>query len=60
MPLGVRCDPQLPNKMMQREHGDEATGALPATFLNEKLWGIREGGHHPASPTDGAFHVRAQ
>ena len=37
MPLRVRCDPQLPNKMMQREHRDEATGVLPATFLNEAI-----------------------
>jgi hypothetical protein len=37
MPLRVRCDPQLPNRMMQREHRDEATGALLATFLNEAI-----------------------
>jgi hypothetical protein len=36
MPLRVRCDPQLP-KMMQREHRDEATDVLPATFLNEAI-----------------------
>jgi hypothetical protein len=24
-------------KMMQREHRDEATGVLPATFLNEAI-----------------------
>jgi hypothetical protein len=36
MPLRVRCDPQLP-KMMQREHRDEATDMLPATFLNEAI-----------------------
>jgi hypothetical protein len=36
MPIRVRCDPQLP-KMMQREHRDEATGVLPATFLNEAI-----------------------
>jgi acyl-CoA synthetase (AMP-forming)/AMP-acid ligase II len=40
-PLTVRCDPQLPNKMRQREHRDEATGVLPATFLNEAIR------HHP-------------
>jgi hypothetical protein len=39
MPLRVRCDPQLPNKMMQREHRDEATGVLPVTFLNEAMRG---------------------
>ena len=37
MPLRVRCDPQLPNKTRQREHRDEATGVLPATFLNEAI-----------------------
>jgi hypothetical protein len=37
MPLRVRCDPQLPDKMMQREHRNEATGVLPATFLNEAI-----------------------
>jgi hypothetical protein len=37
MPLKVRCDPQLPNKMMQREHRDEASRVLPATFLNEAI-----------------------
>lgn len=37
MPLRVRCDPQLPNKMMQREHRDEAIGVLPATLLNEAI-----------------------
>jgi len=36
MPLRVRCDPQLP-KTMQREHRDEATEVLPATFLNEAI-----------------------
>jgi hypothetical protein len=36
MPLRVRCDPQLP-KTMQREHRDEATDVLPATFLNEAI-----------------------
>jgi len=36
MPLRVRCDPQLP-KTMQREHHDEATEVLPATFLNEAI-----------------------
>jgi hypothetical protein len=36
-PLTVRCDPHLPNKMRQREHRDEATGVLPATFLNEAI-----------------------
>src|SRR5690349_3089786 len=36
-PLTVRCDPHLPNKMRQREHLDEATGVLPATFLNEAM-----------------------
>lgn len=38
MPLRVRCDPQLPYSMRQREHRDEATGVLPATFLNETIW----------------------
>jgi len=37
MPLRVRCDPQLPDKMMQREHRNEATGVLPATFPNEAI-----------------------
>jgi hypothetical protein len=37
MPLRVRSDPQLPDKMMQREHRNEATGVLLATFLNEAI-----------------------
>jgi hypothetical protein len=37
MPLRVRCDPQLQNKMMQQEHRDEATDLLPATFLDEAI-----------------------
>jgi hypothetical protein len=35
MPSRVKCAPQLPNKnkMMQREHRNDATGVLPATFV---------------------------
>jgi hypothetical protein len=42
MPLRVRSDPQLPNKMMQREDHAEATGVLPAIEairpLQESEW----------------------
>lgn len=37
MPLRARSDPQLPDKMRQREHRNEATGVFSATFLNEAI-----------------------